>query len=153
MPPTTIFVPGSWHTHSHAQPLISTLTHRGHRAISLQLVSVGLKSPRPTFADDIDLITQGCAGEIEQGKDVLLVLHSMAGMCGAEAVNRIIAAGGLKERAGKGRLVRVVLIAAQALPAGMVLDAREYVGSENPNLSIDVGANIYRPCEKQLSLF
>ena len=138
MLPTIIFVPGAWHTTSHTQPLIATLTNRNHKALCLQLASVGLKSPRPTFEDDVRLITQSCLAEMEHGRNVLLVMHSMAGMCGAEAVNRIIAAGGLEKRQGKGGLVRVVLIAAYALPAGVVLDARDYVGPENPNLSIDV---------------
>lgn len=139
MSPTIIFVPGSWHTTFHAEPLLNVLRKRGYQTICLQQASVGLKSPRPTFTDDVELIAQACLGEIKQGRDVMLVLHSIAGICGSEAVNQIIAQGGLENCESKGRLVRVVLIASYALPAGMVFDARQYVGPDDPNLIIDVG--------------
>lgn len=138
MAPTVIFVVGSWHTTSHAQPLVTALTHRGIRAVSIQLASTGLKAPRPAFADDVELITQTCLREIEQQRDITLILHSMAGMGGCESLNNIIAAGGLERREGRGRVIRVVLIAAYAFPAGMVLDARDFIGPDNPEFSIDV---------------
>lgn len=137
-PPTTILVPGHWHTTTHLHPLTQSLTAKTYPTTPLQLPSVGLKSPRPTFADDVHEIYNAITTHLNAGKDVCLMLHSYAGMPGTEALNRLIAAGMLEPRAGKGKVVKVVFLAAYVFPAGFVMDAKEHVGAANPGLSIDV---------------
>jgi hypothetical protein len=137
-PTTFVIVPGHWHTLSHLTPLVDALSDRGYRARPLQLHSVGAKSTRPTFSDDVCVIYSAIVQELIRGNDVCLVVHSYAGMPGAEAVNKIISDGALEPGDGRGRLIRTVFIAAYAFPAGFVMDVRAMLGPENSAFEIDV---------------
>lgn len=134
--PTFVLIPGHWHTLSHLTPLISTLTSRGHLTTATQLHSVGLKPTRPTFSDDVCVIYAAVTRTLIAGSDVCLVLHSYAGMPGAEAVNRLISDGALEPCEGRGRVVKIVFIAAYTFPAGFVMDARAMMGPDNPGFTI-----------------
>ena len=136
--PTFVIVPGHWHPLSHLTPLVDALNERGYRARPLQLHSVGAKSTRPTFSDDVCVIYSAVVRELIRGNDVCLVVHSYAGMPGAEAVNKIISDGALEPGDGRGRLIRTVFIAAYTFPAGFVMDVRAMLGPENPAFEIDV---------------
>ena len=153
--PTFILVPGHWHTTTHLQPLLTTLHCLHLPAKPCQLPSVGLKTPRPTFASDVDEIHSTVSTALQAGEDVCLVLHSIAGMAGAEAVNRLLLAeesqqgassssssssnDGAAETGKKGgKLRRVIFIAAFAFPAGTALDAKEFIEAGNQYVSVDV---------------
>ena len=136
--PTFVIVPGHWHTTSHLTPLVKALNDRGYRARSQQLHSVGGKSTRPTFSDDVCVIYAAITRELIQGNDVCLVVHSYAGMPGAEAINKIISDGALEPGSGRGRLLRAVFIAAYTFPANFVMDVRAMLGPDNPAFDIDV---------------
>jgi hypothetical protein len=136
--PTFILIVGSWHSPSHAQPLIDLLEARGHRAQAYQLAQTGIKAKRPLFEDDVAVIRPAVERELDDGHDVCLVLHSYAGMSGAEAVNQLMKDGYSEAMDGKGKLVRVIFLAAYAFPAGVPLDARAMVGPDNPDYTIDV---------------
>ena len=140
-----IFVTGHWHTSFHAQPLLKVLRDRDATAQAVQLASVGRKEPRPEFKDDVSLIRDAVQAELDNGKDVLLVLHSYAGMPGAEATNQLIASGALDRVNGKGQLIRVLFIAAYVFPAGQVADAKNFIGPHDPHFSIDFekGINLF----------
>src|ERR1700761_7549840 len=98
--PTYILVPGHWHTVKHLEPLVTALQERAKQAKPVQLHSVGLKetASRPNFADDVSVIYAAAVHELLAGNDVVLVLHSYAGMPGAQAVNRLIIDGALRPR-------------------------------------------------------
>lgn len=118
--------------------MVNVLRAQNHRAIPIQLHSVGIKTPRPTFADDVNVIYNAVSTSLSSGQDVCLVVHSAAGMPGAEAINRLIAEGALEPKEGRGKLRRVVFIAAYVFPAGMVFDAKDFIRPEDPYFSIDV---------------
>lgn len=136
--PTFVLVPGHWHTLTHLESLTHMLTRQGYRIRGVQLHSVGLKPQRPKFSDDVSVVYGAVVQELILNRDVCLVLHSYAGMPGAEAVNRLIIDGALEPLEGRGRLARVVFIAAYTFPAGFVMDARAMMGPENPGFTIDV---------------
>jgi hypothetical protein len=137
--PTILFVPGSWHTTAHAEGLINAFRQQNYKAETHQLASVGLKSPRPTFADEVSTIKNAVSKELNTGQDVCLVLHSYAGVPGAQATNELIAQGALHAANGKGKLVRVVFLAAYVFPAGFVMDAKMFTESD-PGFTIEVRA-------------
>lgn len=139
--PTFVIVPGHWHVKAHLTPLVDVLTSRGFRAVPLQLHSVGPKSTRPTFSDDVCVIYSAVARELIRGNDVCLVVHSYAGMPGAEAINRICSDEALEGLEGRGKLIKAVFIAAYAFPANFVMDVRAMLGPENPAFDIDVRIN------------
>ena len=142
---TFVIVPGHWHTLSHLTPLVDALRERGYHARPLQLHSVGAKSTRPTFSDDVCVIYSAIVQELIRGNDVCLVVHSYAGMPGAEAVNKIVSDGALEPGDGRGRLIRTVFIAAYTFPAGFVMDVRAMLGPENPAFEIDVHTSVHIP--------
>ncbi len=164
-PPTFVLVPGHWHTATHLHPLTTALKNRGLPYATRQLHTVGRKppGPRPCFSDDVSVIYTAVTTELLQGRDVVLVLHSYAGVPGAEAVNCLIK-DGVVDKVGeerpdsgvavpghttqngdrdvpqskRGRLLKVIFIAAYVFPAKMIIDPKDFVGPDNPGFSIDV---------------
>lgn len=132
-----VFVPGHWHTLFFTKPIVAAVEQLNHQIVPHQLASVGRKEPRPTFADDVSGINQAVLQVLETGQDAVLVLHSYAGMPGSEAVNQLIELGALNSHPGRGRLRRVVYIAAYFFPAGFQMDAKIFIGDDDPMFSID----------------
>ena len=61
-------------------------------------------------------------------------------MPGAEAINRLHTSGALDPTSNdkdRGRLVKALFIAAYTFPAGIVMDAADFVGPSTPGLTID----------------
>lgn len=165
--PTFVIFPGHWHTTAHLLPLTKALDARSIPSKTVQLYTVGRKPAiagvkPPRYSDDVSVIYAGVVQELFEGRDVVLVLHSYAGIPGAEAVNRLIKDGVVEgvsttrpdsgvqvpepeedETPSKpmGSLVRIVFIAAHILPAKFLMDPKDYVGPDNPGFTIDV-----RPC-------
>lgn len=139
-----VFVPGHWHTLYHAKPLVTQLEKAGYGVTPHQLASVGLKDPAPTFADDVNGIVSAVTKVVNAGKDVILVLHSYAGMPGSEAVNKFIELDTPVAHASlsRGVLRRVVYISAYMFPPGFVMDAKMFVADSDPMFSIDEGKGL-----------
>jgi pimeloyl-ACP methyl ester carboxylesterase len=85
--PTILFVPGAWHTPAHYQSFFQKLQDAGYPTNSKQLPSVGATEPETqTSAADAAFIRGNVLlPDIEQGKDVILVMHSYGGCPGAAA--------------------------------------------------------------------
>lgn len=134
-----VFVPGHWHNLYHTKPLVTRLEKVGYEITAHQLASVGLKTPAPTLADDVNGISGAVTKVTDAGQDVTLVLHSYAGMPGSEAVNKLLELGTQDAHAtlSRGKLRRVVYISAYMFPAGFVMDAKMFIGAEDPMFSID----------------
>lgn len=69
-----VFVPGAWHTLFHTQPLVTTLSASGYQITPHQLASVGLKTPRPTFADEVTGIRSAVTDILNTGCDAIVSL-------------------------------------------------------------------------------
>jgi pimeloyl-ACP methyl ester carboxylesterase len=108
--PTLVVFAGAFHTTDYLAPLSSTLTQDGFRVACHSLPSVG--SGSVGLADDVASMAAVLDGLIDgQAKDVVLVLHSYAGIPGSVVI------GGrsktAREKAGKaGGIVGVVYIGA-----------------------------------------
>jgi hypothetical protein len=78
--------------------------------------------------------------ELEAGNDVVMVLHSMGGFVGVEAVNKLLADEEEMpgERQGIARSVKIIFISAYLFLTNVVMDARTLSGPANPGLSINV---------------
>ncbi|KAH6893378.1 Alpha/beta hydrolase fold-1 [Thelonectria olida] len=85
--PTILFVPGAWHTPAHYQSFLQKLQDAGYSTSSKQLPSVGAAEPeKQTVAADAAFIRENLLlPDIEQGKDVILIMHSYGGCPGADA--------------------------------------------------------------------
>lgn len=114
--PVFVLVPGAWHTLAIYDDVLVRLRSAGYEAIGLPLPSVGADPPHKNFNGDVKHIRE-CLVRLVEGedKDVVLVMHSYAGMPGAEAPKGL----GKSERIAvglAGGVIRLVFIMAIARP-------------------------------------
>lgn len=116
--PTVVLVPGAWLSADIYSGVAAALSGYGYPTVSLALPSTGATPPHNDFTEDVDGIRR-CLTRlvVAEQSEVVLVLHSYAGMPGSEAVKGL----GKREREGKGQkggVVRLVFIQAYAMPEG-----------------------------------
>ncbi len=100
---------------------MNKLNEHGYPTIALPLPSNGADPPHQTFDEDVKAIRDTLTKVVDtEEKEVVLVLHSYAGVPGAEATKDL----SKNERHAKdleGGVVRLVFIAALAMPEGLDL--------------------------------
>ncbi|TVY36053.1 hypothetical protein LSUB1_G006303 [Lachnellula subtilissima] len=119
MAPTILFVPGYWEGPVTFERVVSLLRSQGCPTEIAELVSTGTTSPgNPSMLDDIAairLVVQKLVEEEE--KDVILVVHSIAGMLGPCAIEGL--GSKIRSDAGlKGGVRKIVFLAAAIAPKG-----------------------------------
>lgn len=120
--PTIVIVPGAWHSPLHYSPLTALFGNAGHTVSSSALPSINPPEPDSvTTTSDANFISENLlAPLLNEGKDILLVMHSYGGSPGSVA-----ARGQSKvERASKGLeggIIGLVFIAALVAPEGASL--------------------------------
>ncbi|EAT80994.1 hypothetical protein HBI56_102790 [Parastagonospora nodorum] len=115
--PTIVCVPGAWHTPEIYAKVLDILSGHGYPTLALALPSAGASPPHADFNGDVKGIRECLTELVEEGKDVVLVMHSYTGMPGAQAPAGL----GKKERQAanlKGGVIRLVFIMAFAMPEG-----------------------------------
>ncbi|KAJ7766492.1 Alpha/beta hydrolase fold-1 [Mycena maculata] len=122
-PVSYLIVPGSFATPALYDDLVALLHKQGHnvRAISLPSANDGTRLPAPTAADDAAHIREELTALLDHEttpSDVLLLLHSYAGVPGSSAVQGL----GRSDRALQAKataVVGIVYLASFLLPLGM----------------------------------
>ncbi|KAJ9294966.1 hypothetical protein DTO271G3_6528 [Paecilomyces variotii] len=117
--PVPVFIPGAWHTPEYFTGVINKLKALGYETHALLLPSVGGEGI-VTATDDADFIRKTTASLVEEGKDVLMVMHSYGGIPGTESTKGLLK----KEReleGKKGGIVGLVYMTAFLLPEGQSL--------------------------------
>jgi hypothetical protein len=120
--PNIILIPGAWHSPIHYKELITLLEAAGYNVASSPLPS--LDPPEPgsvtTISDSTFIAEKLLSPLLDEGKDVVLVMHSYGGSPGSAA-----ARGQSKvERTSKGLMggvIGLVFIAALLAPEGASL--------------------------------
>ena len=115
--PTFLLVPGAWHKPDIYSTVANMLREHGYPAVELPLPSAGAMPPHMNFDADVESIRACITELVEEGKDVVLVVHSYTGMPGAEACKGL----GKQERQHKGLkggIIRLVFIMAYAMDEG-----------------------------------
>ena len=117
MPPAIIMVPGATQKSEHYAPLATILTSRGFDTYPLTLPSVDRCESVKDFTEDVDLIHMKVSSLVDEGRDIIVVMHSYGGMPGSQALKGL----GKRERAGQGKpggVIRLVYIAAWVIDEG-----------------------------------
>jgi hypothetical protein len=85
--PTIVLAPGAWHSPSHYETLLSLLQNAGYPKTSSHLPSVNSADPKTATTEQDALFVREkiLFHLLDEGKDVLLVLHSYGGLPGAAA--------------------------------------------------------------------
>lgn len=110
--PTIVACAGAWHSPAIYDKAFSVLQSHGYETFGQTLPSAGSDPPIASFDPDVEAIRKTLTKLIvDEGKDVVLVVHSFSGMTGSEAPVGL----GKKERSEKelkGGVVRIVFFAA-----------------------------------------
>ena len=107
--PAILIVGGAWHTADYLEPLVRVFEQAGYPTVSLGLPSVGEDLAVLDFSIDVETIRTRASQLIAERKEVIVVLHSLAGIPGTEALH-----GLEKLSAGeKGGVIAMVYIASQ----------------------------------------
>ena len=113
---TFVLVPGAGHRPDIYSTVMHKLYERGYPAIALALPSNSADPPHETFEDDVKAIRDTLITLVDiEKKEVVLVLHSYAGLPGVEATKDL----SKEERHAKsleGGVARLVLIAGFQTP-------------------------------------
>lgn len=139
--PTIALVPGAWHTPAHYEPLLEQLRKLGYATISQQLPSVGSEDPKSqSAANDADFVRRNVLlPELDQGKDVIVLMHSYGGSPGSAAAKGL----SKTERAAagqKGGVIGLVYISAFLAGEGDSLVSKNPDGKLHPWVIIDVSS-------------
>ncbi|OJK03055.1 hypothetical protein ASPACDRAFT_1853617 [Aspergillus aculeatus ATCC 16872] len=124
MAPIIAFIPGAWLTPAFYQPFLSTLTETTTLPTEhIPYPSLDPNPDDPATAADVQTDTTAIRTRLRtliesQGREVILVMHSYAGMPGAAAASGLSKAA--RHRAGKpGGVVGMIFVAAFLVPEGV----------------------------------
>lgn len=120
--PTIVLVAGSWHHGSVFNSVAAMLRAKAYPVQTVTLLSTGGPTST-TVAEDAAHIQETVLNAlVAQGKEVVLVLHSYAGVPGSDSV-RGLAQKDLGPQGKPGGVIALVYIAAFMLPAGQSIDS------------------------------
>ena len=132
--PSLLFVPGAWHDLSCFMPTTSILEKEGYTCDLIALPSIGSErrgdQPPQDWNADVEEIRQRVMKHLDNGTDVVLVLHSYGGTVGSEAMKGL----GRKDRESAGMktaVLRMVYLSA------LVLDVDDWIWRATGNKPID----------------
>jgi pimeloyl-ACP methyl ester carboxylesterase len=118
--PVIVFVPGAWHGPDGFHLVIGELQAAGYETRGVDLASVGASTPLKDFQPDVDAIQETLRPLADDGKDIVLVVHSYGGIIGNEAVQGFAKVD--REKQGKkGGVVHIYFCCAFAMPEGTSL--------------------------------
>ena len=86
--PTIVLVPGAFHTPAHFLPLTKILHESSYPTVCVSLPSIGAQAGSSAgYAEDVGAIRSTVEKLIEdEGRDVMLVMHSYGGVPGCQTV-------------------------------------------------------------------
>jgi pimeloyl-ACP methyl ester carboxylesterase len=125
--PTIVFAPGAWHTPDCFDVVREQLHQRGWETEAVAYPSVGAEPPIKGLADDTAALRATLQKLADNGKEIVLIVHSYGGLVGQNAVEGL----GFKQRqaAGKqGGVINLVYMAAFVVPKGATI--KELLGGQ-----------------------
>ncbi|KAH7190191.1 Alpha/beta hydrolase fold-1 [Fusarium oxysporum] len=115
--PTIVFAPGAWHSPDSFRLVRNALQAKGWETDAVTYPSVGAEPPTYGIADDATALRNILEPLADQGKQIVLVVHSYGGLVGAQAVRGL----GYKQRQKEGRaggIITFLYLTAFVTPAG-----------------------------------
>ena len=115
--PTVVIVPAALQSPPFYEYLSSALKAKSIDSICLSMPSVGASPSLPGFNEDVTVIRKTVFDLVEQGKDVILLMHSYGGIPGSQAVEDL--GKNLRAKSGhNGGVIRLLYVAAWVLQEG-----------------------------------
>ncbi|KAI0158458.1 Alpha/beta hydrolase fold-1 [Pestalotiopsis sp. NC0098] len=116
--PTIVLIPGAWHQPSCYDIVRDDLVSRGYDVEYVSYPTVGAEPPNKGLADDAAATRAVLERLADEGKQIVLGVHSYGGLVGANAVEGL----GYKQRAKEGKkggVTMFVYISAFVNPKGV----------------------------------
>ncbi|PVI02277.1 alpha/beta-hydrolase [Periconia macrospinosa] len=120
--PTIVFAPGAWHTPDCFDIAREQLHQRGWETEAVAYPSVGAEPPNKGLADDTAALRATLEKLADDGKEIVLIVHSYGGLVGQNALEGL----GYKQRQAvgkKGGVIIFVYLAAFVAPKGATIKA------------------------------
>ena len=121
--PTIVIVPAACQTPAHYQPFALALQNTNFTVAVVSLPSVGASPALQTFDEDVAAVRNVVSGLVDDGAEVLVLMHSYGGLPGSAAMRGL----GASERAGEGKVggvKRLVYVTSYALRKGEALPGK-----------------------------
>lgn len=138
--PTILFVHGSWHNPAHFGPVRAIFEVAGFPTECPAQPSYNAspeEMPDP-LAKDVEAVTNALAALIDQGREVLVVLHSYGGVVGTQAVHERFGVAHRRWNGLRGGVTQLLYMAAFVLPEGESL-VSALGGQLPPFIEVKVG--------------
>jgi pimeloyl-ACP methyl ester carboxylesterase len=124
--PTCVFVPGAWHLPAYFNPLIRYLSSHGYSSVAVSLPGVNSSPALTSIQPNVSAVAAALTPLLDDGSDVVVVMHSYGGMVGTNVVGKVVAelAGGdgaHGKRKQPGKLRRLIYVAAYLPLEGQTL--------------------------------
>lgn len=116
--PVFVLAPGAWHTPDCYQLIQDRLHAQKYETRAVAYPSVGAEPPNKGLFDDAAAVRAEIQTLADQGRQVIVVVHSYGGLVGAEAVKGL----GYTQRKAEGKkggVTLLVYLAAFVTPKGM----------------------------------
>ncbi|KAL0938486.1 uncharacterized protein CTRU02_205096 [Colletotrichum truncatum] len=125
--PTFVLAPGAWHKETCYSPVQQILNAKGYDVEAVEYPSVGAVPATKGLADDAAAVRAVLQRLADEGKEIVLVVHSYGGLVGANAVEGL----GFKDRAKEGKkggVITFVYLTAFVVPLGKSI--KEMLGGQ-----------------------
>lgn len=127
--PVFVIVPGAWHHPDAFGSVVKQLDAAGYKSVGVTLPSVGAEPQVKGFEPDVEAVRNALQEVLDNGDDVVLVMHSYGSIPACEAI---------KDVSGKGKIQRLVFCCSFVLPEGGSLLHTALGGQVPPWWMIDV---------------
>ncbi|KAL8644577.1 MAG: hypothetical protein Q9210_007185 [Variospora velana] len=132
--PHILLIPGFWAGTSVYDAVLTSLHEHGYSAQTVPLASTGTSSPgNPSMQDDVASIRSVIAPLVEEGREVLLVLHSAGAFLGSMAIEGL----SRKERMAAGQgggVVKIVFLAGAVWDEGFQHGPLPFFDYQGPSM-------------------
>lgn len=112
-----VIIPGLWEDLSSFSMIVEQLKRQGHHTAVVAHPSRGCEPPTKTMIDDVAAVHAVVSNFVNQGQEVVLVMHSAGGCIGSEGIKGLLAADRAK-RDESGGVTNLVFITAGFLSLG-----------------------------------
>ncbi|KAG0647787.1 hypothetical protein D0Z07_6870 [Hyphodiscus hymeniophilus] len=117
--PTLILVPGAWHGPNTWDKVTALLEAQQYKCITVDLPSAN-SDPSATLLDDVNAVRGPIVTETEQGRDVVVVVHSYGGFVGPSAIKGLTRPkDGSSSKTQSGHVIGLAYISSGFAPTGV----------------------------------
>ena len=115
--PTLVFIPGLWEGPTAFSKVVNILkAEYNYPTVVIPLTSTGTSPPDvKTFLDDVNAIRESVETLVNEGKEIVFIMHSAGAFTGSQAINHLSLAY-RKERGEAGGVRKLVYLCGALLP-------------------------------------